>query len=98
MWGFGLADRPLEQYQTDGTRFIIATSYVRDIPVVDAQQEARRQEFYAQLPQVFSEVARFSPRCDGGEPAFLFDSIYGPTIDLWNLCQAGPLISIYQVP
>ena len=24
VWGFGLADRPLEQYQSDGTQFIIA--------------------------------------------------------------------------
>jgi hypothetical protein len=98
VWGFGLADRPLEQYQTDGTRFIIATSYVRQIPVVDTHQEARRQQFYAQLPNVFTQAARFSPRCDDDEPAFLFDSIYGPTIDLWNLCRAGPLITIYQVP
>lgn len=97
VWGFGLADRSLEQYQTDGTQIIVATSYIRDIPVVDRAQEDNRQRFYAQLPQVFTEVARFSPRCDGAEPGFIFDQIYGPAIDLWQTCYAGPLISIYQV-
>jgi hypothetical protein len=97
VWGFGLADRPIEQYQTDGTQFIIATSYIRQIPTEDVQQEARRQQFYARLPQFFREVKRFSPRCDGSEPAFIFDQIYGPAIDLWNLCQPGPLITLYQV-
>ena len=97
VYGFGLADRPIKQYQTDGTQYIIATSYIRDIPVIDPQQEARRQQFYAQLPQVFSTVQTFSPRCAGGEPAFIFDSVYGPAIDLWNLCYAGPEITLYQV-
>lgn len=97
VYGFGLADRPIEQYETDGTQYLIATSYIRDIPVIDPQQETRRQRFYAQLPQRFASIQSFSPRCDGGEPAFIFDSVYGPTIDLWNLCYAGPEISIYQV-
>ncbi len=97
VYGFGLADRPIEQYQTDGTQYLVATSYIRDIPVVDRQREAQRQQFYAQLPQVFTLVQSFSPRCDGGEPAFIFDSLYGPAIDLWNLCYAGPHITIYRV-
>ena len=97
VYGFGLADRPIEQYQTDGTQYLIATSYIRDIPVVDPQQEARRQQFYQQLPQVFDTVQTFSPRCDGGEPAFIFDAVYGPAVNLWNLCYAGPKITIYRV-
>jgi hypothetical protein len=97
VYGFGLADRPIEQYQTDGTQYLVTTSYIRDIPVVDPQQETRRQQFYAQLPQVFATVQSFSPRCDGGEPAFIFDSLYGPAVDLWNLCYAGPHITLYQV-
>ena len=97
VWGFGLADRPLEQYQTDGTQYIISTSFIQDIPVIDAQRERDRQQFYARLPEVFHTLKVFSPRCDGSAPAFIFDQIYGPAVDLWNLCQAGPLISIYQV-
>jgi 4-amino-4-deoxy-L-arabinose transferase-like glycosyltransferase len=97
VWGFGLADRPLEQYQSDGTQFIIASSFVRDIPVAAAPDEERRQQFYAQLPQVFQRVQTFSPRCDGGDPTFIFDQLYGPAIDLWTLCWAGPQIDIYQV-
>ena len=54
--------------------------------------------FYARLPEVFPLVQSFSPRCDGGEPAFIFDALYGPAIDLWNLCYAGPRIDIYRVP
>ncbi len=97
VWGFGLADRPLEQYQSDGTQYIISTSYIRDIPVIDARREQARRQFYARLPEVFHELKVFSPRCDGGDPAFVFDQLYGPASDLWNLCLAGPLISIYQV-
>jgi 4-amino-4-deoxy-L-arabinose transferase-like glycosyltransferase len=98
VWGFGLADRPLEQYQSDGTQFIIATSFVRNIPVADPQDEERRQQFYAQLPHVFKRIQTFSPRCDGGEPTFIFDQLYGPAVDLWAQCLAGPQIDIYQVP
>jgi len=97
VWGFGLADRPLEQYQSDGTQLIIASSFIRDIPVADPQDEERRQQFYAQLPRVFKRIQTFSPRCDGGEPTFIFDQLYGPALDLWTLCLAGPQIDIYQV-
>ena len=97
VYGFGLADRPIEQYQTDGTQYLLATSTIRDIPLIDANQEARRQQFYRQLPQVFDTVQTFSPRCAGGEPAFIFDAVYGPAIDLWNLCYAGPHITLYRV-
>lgn len=97
VYGFGLADRPIEQYQTDGTQYLIATSTIRNIPVIDPQQETRRQQFYAQLPHVFSVVQSFNPRCDGGEPAFIFDALYAPAIDLWNLCYAGPHLTIYRV-
>jgi 4-amino-4-deoxy-L-arabinose transferase-like glycosyltransferase len=97
VYGFGLADRPIEQYQTDGTQYLIGTSTIRDIPVIDPQQEARRRQFYSQLPQAFETVQSFSPRCDGGEPAFIFDALYGPAVDLWNLCYAGPHITIYRV-
>lgn len=98
VWGFGLADRPIEQYQTDGTQYLVSTSYIYDTPVADPQQQAAREVFYAQLPQVFHEIKTFSPRCDGGEPDFVFDQIYGPTVGLWQACFAGPLIRIYQVP
>jgi hypothetical protein len=97
VWGFGLADRPLEQYQSDGTQLIIASSFIRDIPVADPQDEERRQQFYAQLPRIFERIQTFSPRCDSGEPTFTFDQLYGPAIDLWTLCLAGPQIDIYQV-
>ncbi len=98
VWGFGLADRPIEQYQTDGTQYLISTSYIQNIPPIDPQQQTTREKFYAQLPQVFREIKTFSPRCDGGEPDFLFDQIYGPAVGLWQACWAGPLIRIYQVP
>jgi Dolichyl-phosphate-mannose-protein mannosyltransferase len=98
VWGFGLADRPIEQYQTDGTQYLISTSYIQDIPTADPQQQAAREKFYMQLPQAFREIKTFSPRCDGGEPDFVFDQIYGPAVGLWQACSAGPLIRIYQVP
>ncbi len=97
VYGFGLADRPIEQYQTDGSQYVVSTSTIRDIPVIDPQREAQRQQFYRQLPEIFETVQTFSPRCDGGEPAFIFDAVYGPAIDLWNLCYAGPQITIYRV-
>jgi hypothetical protein len=97
VYGFGLADRPIEQYQADGTQYLISTSYIRDLPVIDPQQEARRQQFYAELPHGFETVQSFSPRCDGSAPAFIFDSLYGPAVDLWNLCYAGPHLTIYRV-
>jgi hypothetical protein len=97
VYGFGLADRPIEQYQADGTHYLVTTSTIRDIPVVNPQQEAQRQQFYEQLPQVFVTEQAFSPRCDGGEPTFIFDAVYGPAVDLWNLCYAGPHITIYRV-
>jgi hypothetical protein len=98
VWGFGLADRPIEQYQTDGTQYVISTSYIQNVPTADAQQQTAREKFYAQLPQIFHEIKTFSPRCDGGPaPDFVFDQVYGPAVGLWQACYAGPLIRIYQV-
>jgi hypothetical protein len=98
VWGFGLADRPIEQYQTDGTQYIISTSYIQDIPTADIQQQTAREKFYAQLPSAFTAIKTFSPRCDGGPaPDFVFDQVYGPAVGLWQDCLTGPLIRIYQV-
>ena len=97
VWGFGLADRPISQYQTDGTRYLISTNYTYDIPVEDPKQQTVRETFYAELPRVFKAIKTFSPRCDGGEPEFVFDQLYGPAVGLWDACLAGPMIKIYQV-
>ncbi len=95
--GSGLSDHDLYWYRQQGYDYLVASSFIYDIPLVFPKPDADRKAFYASLPQKLVLVKKFSANSDGIEPPFLFDEIYGPVISLWLRERPGPTIEIYQL-
>lgn len=95
--GAGLADHPIAWYQEKGFDYLVASSFIYDIPLVYQDQEARRQAFYAALDEELELVQEFHPGEGGGELPFIFDEIYGPAISLWHRTRPGPVLKIYRL-
>ena len=95
--GSGLSDHDLDWYRRQGYDYLIASSFIYNIPLVFPQQDADRKAFYASLPQKLALVKKFSADPGGAEPPFLFDEIYGPAVSLWQRERPGPSIEIYQL-
>jgi hypothetical protein len=95
--GSGLSDHDLDWYRRQGYNYLIASSFIYNIPLVIPKQDAARKAFYASLPQQVTLIKEFSADPDGSEPPFLFDEIYGPVVSLWQRVRPGPTIKIYQL-
>lgn len=93
----GLSEHPLEWYRQQGYEYLIASSFIYNIPLVFPQQDADRKAFYTSLSLDLPLVKEFSVNGDGSEPPFLFDEIYGPVVSLWQRERPGPIIKIYQL-
>ncbi len=94
--GSGLSDHDLAWYRQQGYNYLIASSFIYNIPLVFPKQDADRKAFYASLSQQLVLVKEFAAD-PGGEPPFLFDEIYGPAVSLWQRERPGPTIKIYQI-
>jgi hypothetical protein len=95
--GKGLSDHTIEWYQRQDFDWLIASSFIYNIPLVDEDQDTERQAFYASLDKELELVQEFCP-CDcDTEPPFIFDEIYGPAISLWQRDRPGPTLKIYRV-
>jgi len=97
MDGTGLFDHPLSWYREQGYEYLIATSFIYEIPLVDKQKNAARAEFYRQLDRDLELVQEFKPYSGNTAPPFYFDEIYGPLISLWQREDPGPTIKIYRI-
>ena len=95
--GEGLSGRPLAWYREQGFDYLIASSFIYRIPLLDKEQDARRRAFYAALDEELELVRRFSPGEGNVEPPFVFDEIYGPWISVWHRKRPGPVLKIYRV-
>jgi dolichyl-phosphate-mannose--protein O-mannosyl transferase len=95
--GWGLSDYPVEFYRTEGFNYVITTSYISDLDLVDPQQNGMREAFYRSLDTAFDPVKEFRPYAGEVEPPFIFDEIYGPVVSLWQRERPGPTIKIYRV-
>jgi hypothetical protein len=95
--GAGLSERSIDWYRGQGYQYLIASSFIYQIPLVFQEQDQERKAFYASLEREFTEIQTFHPTGDGSEPAFIFDEVYGPAISLWQRKQPGPTLRIYQV-
>jgi 4-amino-4-deoxy-L-arabinose transferase-like glycosyltransferase len=93
----GLSEHTLDWYRQQGYDYLIASSFIYQIPLVFPQQDADRKAFYASLALDLPLVKEFSASSDGSEPPFLFDEIYGPAISMWQRERPGPTIKIYQL-
>ena len=93
----GLADHTLEWYRNEEYRYLIASSFIYEVPLVDEQKNAARTEFYRQLDRDLELIQEFKPYSGNTAPPFNFDEIYGPLISLWQRENPGPTIKIYRV-
>lgn len=95
--GTGLADHPIAWYREQGFDYLIASSFIYNIPLVYPQRDAERRAFYASLEQELELVQEFRPNDSDTEPPFIFDEIYGPAISLWQRERPGPTIKVYRI-
>lgn len=95
--GKGLAEHPLAWYHDQGFDHLIASSFIYNIPLLDAEKDAARNAFYASLDQELTLVQTFWPNTTQTEPAFIFDEVVGPAVSLWRRERPGPVIKIYQM-
>ncbi|MGQ9841895.1 MAG: ArnT family glycosyltransferase [Anaerolineae bacterium] len=95
--GAGLSEHPLAWYRENGYEYLIASSFIYQIPLVFPDKNLERQAFYTALGHELEELQAFSPTADGEEPDFIFDEIYGPLISLWQRERPGPTIKIYRI-
>ena len=93
----GLAEHSLDWYRQQGYDYLIASSFIYNIPLLFPDQDAQRNSFYAQLPQQTTLVQEFYPNESVSEPPFIFDEIYGPAISLWQRDRPGPTIKVYRI-
>lgn len=95
--GLGLSDHPMEYYRTAGYDYLITTSYISNLNLIDRSQDERRDAFYRSLDANLELLAEFLPYSGDAEPSFMFDQIYGPLIALEHYDRPGPALKIYQV-
>ena len=87
----------MQWYREQGFDYLIASSFIYRIPLVDRERDAERQAFYASLDQELELVQEFRPYQGDTEPPFIFDEIYGPAVSLWQRERPGPTIKIYRI-
>ncbi len=95
--GTGLADHPLQWYQEQGFDYLVTSSFISDLSVVDPVRNAERGRFYASLDQKLTLLQEFQPFVGGAVPAFVFDEIYGPAVSVWQRNRPGPTLKIYKL-
>jgi 4-amino-4-deoxy-L-arabinose transferase-like glycosyltransferase len=94
--GHALYDVPLDDYRGLGIEYVITSSYSAEAPNIDADRNAQRLAFYAELRASAQEVAEFVPY-HGSAPEFVYDRVYGPFDSLDQFDQPGPTIRIFRL-
>ena len=95
--GAGLSEHPIAWYRENGYEYLIASSFIYQIPLIFPDKDQERRVFYVSLARELTEVQVFRPADNGTEPDFIFDEIYGPAISLWQRERPGPTLRIYRV-
>ncbi|MBN1312192.1 MAG: glycosyltransferase family 39 protein [Anaerolineae bacterium] len=95
--GLGLYDHSIEFYRAEGFDYLITSSYISDLDLVDHDQENARDTFYRSLDTNCILLQEFRPYDGNVEPSFVFDGIYGPLTALWQYDRPGPTLKLYEV-
>jgi 4-amino-4-deoxy-L-arabinose transferase-like glycosyltransferase len=95
--GWQLSDLTLDDYRQRGIHNLVASSYIYDQWLLNAESEAKRKEFYAALPQHARVVAEFRPYRGDAPLLFVYDQIYAPFNELDRLERPGPTIRVYEL-
>ncbi|MBN1877013.1 MAG: glycosyltransferase family 39 protein [Anaerolineae bacterium] len=95
--GAGLAEYTLEWYREQGLDYLIASSFIYNISLLDAAKDTTRRAFYASLDRDLMLIQTFWPNTTQMEPSFIFDEVVGPAVSLWQRERPGPVLKIYRV-
>lgn len=94
--GKGLSDHPLEWYRINGYEYLISSSFIYNMQLIEPIENTKRNRFYSDLPEQTTLLVSISPGL-GHAQRFIFDEIYGPAISLWERERPGPTINIYKL-
>lgn len=93
----GLAEHSLSYYREHGYQYLIASSFIYNIPRADLEENKSRRTFYERLNSETELVQTFKPYPGEDEPPFVFTQIYGPITSLFQFERPGPTIKIYKI-
>jgi hypothetical protein len=93
----GLANHSIDYYRQEGFDYLVATSFIYAIPLVDQEMDSDRKSFYSSLDREVELVRMFCPGADASEVPFVFDEIYGPFISLRERERPGPTLKVYYL-
>ena len=96
--GKGLSDHPLAWYAAEDFDYLIASSFIYEIPLLDKDADLARRGFYSSLDEDLERIQVFRPTRDGIDPPFIFDEVIGPAISIWQRIMPGPTLKIYELP
>jgi hypothetical protein len=97
MGWFGLSEKPLQWYRDNGFQYLVASSFIYQAGTTSLWRDEQRRAWYRSADAEFELLQDYSPRMGGGEPAFVFEELYGPAIDLWQRERPGPRLKVYRV-
>jgi hypothetical protein len=97
IWDAGLSAHPLNWYREKEFDYLVTTSFIYEIPLLDDELERRRVDFYAALDRELELVRVFTPGKDGVEPPFVINEQYGPAVALWQRERPGPVLKLYRI-
>jgi len=95
--GKGLGEHPIAWYREQKIDYLVTTSYIRELDVLDPELRATRRAFYAELDREHDLRAEFAPYPGARGPALLFDDMYGPITSLWAVDRPGPTLRVYRI-
>jgi hypothetical protein len=95
--GMGLFEHPVDWYYAQGFDYLISTSFIFNIPLIDKEKEEERRKFYTSIDQEYKLIKEFKPSNGDIVEPFIFDDIYGPTISLWKRDRPGPTLKLYKI-
>jgi hypothetical protein len=87
----------LSTYAVGGAHYILINSYNYNLRRVDEAENEMRQQFYNSLEQETTLIATFSPTEGDAQPSFMWEQLYGPAVDLFQVQRPGPTIKLYKI-
>jgi hypothetical protein len=95
--GLGLSKHTLDWYEQGEFDYLVTSSFVYGLDLLDSDQSEARAEFYSALDDRYELVAEITPYSEPGTATLVFDEIYGPATALWQRQRPGPLLRIYRL-
>jgi uncharacterized membrane protein len=95
--GHGLSDNPLSWYAEEEFDYIVASSFIWEIGLVDTEANRRKVEFYLSLEDKYDCLKQFTPYRSSIDSSQIFDDIYGPVTDLWQRNRPGPILKVCRI-